>query len=301
MKTSKNTSMIKFNQDLNRILYHKNKKLKTVIMYILYTLPVIIFMFPLFVLISRSFFTTEEITSIGAGLLPKKFDTGSYFLVFQDKEFLNCLKNTLIIVACNVIGVPLTAFLSAYAFAKIKFFGRKAIFTVALATIMVPGILLMLPCYKIFVDIGWYDTLLPLTIPCFFGGGIVNIFMIMQFMRSIPKEVDEAALLDGASLFRRMFQITLPLIKPIIIFLAVSSFFAAWNDLMGPLLYVMSDENYTVNMYIYEHYLLTENISESLPNVQMAYGVVLMLPMLIVFIIFQRELINGLTFGSVKE
>lgn len=287
--------------ELSKSMYKKNKVWKTILKYFLYTLPLVIFVFPLFVLITRSFFTTSEITSLGAGLFPKIFSVDSYKQVFQDRNFFIGLKNTLIIVACNVIGVPLTAFMSAYAFTKVKFRGRKAIFTVALGTIMIPGILLMLPCYKIFVDIGWYDTLLPLTVPCFFGGGIINIFMIMQFMRSIPKSVDEAAILDGASIFRRMFQITLPLISPIMIFLAVSSFFAAWNDLMGPLLYVMSEENYTVNMYIYEKYLLSKEIEYQLPNVQMGYGVILMIPMLVVFIIFQKYLISGLTFGAVKE
>lgn len=278
-----------------------NAKIKTILIHLAYILPTIIFIFPVFILITRSFFTTSEITSTDAGLFPKEFNLiGTYRDVFSNTGFLSGLKNTLIIVLCNVVGVPLTAFMAAYAFVKIPFAGKKLIFTVGLGTIMIPSILLLLPVYKIFVDIGWYDTLLPLTIPAFFGGGIMNIFMIMQFIRGIPKAMDEAAKIDGANLFVRMFYITFPLIMPIVLYIAVSAFFMAWNDLMGPLLYIQSEEFWTVNMFIYRKYLSTTNIMRSQPNVQMGIGVVLMIPMLVVFMFYQNVLIEGLTLGGVK-
>mgnify|MGYP001622987027 FL=1 len=278
------------------------KILKTVLKHVAYILPTIIFIFPVFILVTRSFFTTEEITQIGTGLFPKKFNLiGTYKEVFSNTAFLNGLKNTLLIVVCNVIGVPLTAFMAAYAFVKVPFVGKKLIFTAALGTIMIPSILLLLPVYKIFVDIGWYDTLLPLTIPAFFGGGIMNIFMIMQFIRGIPGSLDEVAKLDGANMLQRMFLLTLPLIKPIILYVAVTAFMTAWNDLMQPLLYIQSRENWTVNMYIFREYLSTDNVARSKPNVQMGIGVVLMLPMLVIFMFYQETLIEGLTFTGMKE
>ena len=193
--------------------------------------------------------------------------------------------------------------MSAYAFTKIKFKFRKIIFTVALGTIMIPGILLMIPVYQIFWKMGWTNTLLPLTIPCFFGGGIINIFMIMQFIRSIPKEIDEAAIIDGANLPTRMFRITMPLIKPIIVYLMVVCFFAAWNDFSGPLMYIKSTapESFTLNLYIYYEYLSETSFATSRPNVQMVFGVLMMIPMFIIYVIFQKQLVTGLTFGAVKE
>ena len=161
--------------------------------------------------------------------------------------------------------------------------------------------MLLLPVYKIFVDIGWFDTLLPLTIPAFFGGGIMNIFMIMQFIRGIPVELDEASKIDGANLVQRMFLITLPLIKPIIFYVAIMAFMTAWNDLMGPLLHIQSEEFYTVNMFIFREYLSTDNVMYSRPNVQMGIGVVLMIPMLIIFMFYQNALIEGVTFSGLKE
>ena len=278
------------------------RRLKTILKHVAYILPTVIFIFPVFILVTRSFFSTEEITQIGTGLFPKKFNLiGTYKEVFSNTDFLNGLKNTLLIVACNVVGVPLTAFMASYAFVKVPFVGKKLIFTVALGTIMIPSILLLLPVYKIFVDIGWYDTLLPLTIPAFFGGGIMNIFMIMQFIRGIPGSLDEVAKLDGANMLQRMFLLTLPLIKPIILYVAVTAFMTAWNDLMQPLLYIQSKENWTVNMYIFREYLSTDNVARSKPNVQMGIGVVLMLPMLIIFMFYQETLIEGLTFTGMKE
>ena len=132
-----------------------NAKIKTILIHLAYILPTIIFIFPVFILITRSFFTTSEITSTDAGLFPKEFNLiGTYRDVFSNTGFLSGLKNTLIIVLCNVVGVPLTAFMAAYAFVKIPFAGKKLIFTVGLGTIMIPSILLLLPVYKIFVDIG---------------------------------------------------------------------------------------------------------------------------------------------------
>lgn len=275
----------------------------------LYSLPVIVFLFPFVVLLLKSFFTLEESVGYfdGLGLFPKQWTTWAYEQIFTNEEigkgFFVGLRNTAIVVVCNVIGVPLTAFMSAYAFTKVKFKFRKIIFTIALGTIMIPGILLMVPVYQIFWKMGWTNTLLPLTIPCFFGGGILNIFMIMQFIRSIPKEVDEAAILDGAPLPVRMFRITLPLIKPIIIYMMVTSFFAAWNDFAGPLMYIESDKPqlYTLNLYIYYEYLSETSLADALPNVQMAFGVLMMIPMFVIFVLFQKQLVAGLTFGAVKE
>ncbi len=256
--------------------------------------------FPIFIMVSRSFFTTKEIVGLGVGIFPKNPTASNYVEAFKDTTFIQGLKNTLLMCACNVVGVPLTAFMSAYAFTKVKFIGRQFWFTLGLCTMMIPGILLLLPVFKIFVDIGWYDTMLPLTVPSFFGGGIMNIFLIMMFIRGIPKEMFEASELDGANAFVKMFYLTMPLIKTVVIYVAVTAFFGAWNDFMRPLLYVQSERNYTINLFLYVKYLTTKNKLDSAPNMQMTYGVILMLPMLIVFIIFQKQLIEGIQLGALK-
>lgn len=278
----------------------KLSKLEKVIIYILLIFFSLLAIVPVVILVSRSFFSLNEITSLGVGLFPKEFTFDSYIQAFTDEGFLNSLKNTIITCVYAVIGIPLTAFMAAYAFTKIKFIGRKLWFTLGLCTIMIPGILLLLPVYSIFVDLGWTNTLLPLTIPSFFGGGIMNIFLIMQFIRGIPNDIYEAAEIDGAGTFRKMFQLTLPMVKPVIAYVGVTAFIGAWNDIMRPLMYIDDSEFYTVNQYIYVNYLGQSAAIDALPNVQMAFGVILMIPMLVIFILFQKQLIEGIQLTGSK-
>lgn len=278
----------------------RKKALLKGVSYAFLVLISLFFLFPFAVMLCRSFFTTGESLKIGAGLLPKE---GFYFKSYAealDAQFLKYFKNTLIVIVANVIGKPLTAAMAAYAFVKVRFRGRKIVFTAAMCTIMLPGILTMIPVYKIFVDINWIDTLLPLTVPAFFGGGFLNIFLIMQFIRSLPRDMDEAAVIDGANVLHLMFRITFPLIMPVIALVAVQSFFISWNDFVGPLMYISDDDLLTVSVGIYNKFFTGVTPEESMPNVQMATGVLVLIPPMIVFMLFQRQLIEGVTFAGVK-
>lgn len=260
----------------------------------------VVFLFPFVIMLCRSFFTTTESLSASAGLWPRQgFNFRSYADAL-DKEFLRYLGNTAIVVLTNVVGKPLTAAMAAYAFVKVKFRGRKILFNVAMCTIMLPAILTMIPVYKIFVDIGWTDSLLPLTVPAFFGGGFLNIFLIMQFIRSLPKDMDEAAIIDGANVVHRMLRITFPLVMPVIALVAVQSFFGAWNDFVGPLMYINDSKFYTLSVGIYNRFFTFASVADTQPNVQMATGVLVMIPPMIVFMIFQKQLIEGVTFTGIK-
>lgn len=260
----------------------------------------VFFLFPFVVLVCRSFFTPEESIKIGAGLIPQDgFNPGS-FIEALNPEFLKYTGNTLIVIIANIIGRPLTAAMAAYAFVKVKFKGRKLIFNVAMCTIMLPAILTMIPVYKIFVDMRWNNTLLPLTVPAFFGGGFLNIFLIMQFIRSLPKDMDEAAIIDGANTVQLMFLITFPLILPVIILVAVQSFFGAWNDFIGPLMYITDENLYTIPVGIYTQFFTGVSLLDKKINVQMATGVIVMLPPIIIFMLFQKQLVEGVTFTGIK-
>lgn len=257
------------------------------------------FLFPLVVMVLRSFFTTEESIAIGAGLIPDTWNWDSYAQAV-DSEFLKYLGNTVIVLAANIIGQPLTAAMAAYAFTKVKFNGRKIVFTAAMCTIMLPSILTMIPVYKIFVDLGWTNSLLPITVPAFFGGGFLNIFLMMQFIRGLPKEMDEAAVIDGAKTIHLMFYITYPLIFPVIALVAIQSFFFAWNDFMGPLMYITDEDLFTLPVGIYNKFFTALTPLESMPNVQMATGVLILIPPMIVFMLFQKQLVEGVTLTGLK-
>lgn len=284
-----------------KVLTTRQKKLvKKFLSWLFLVLFSSFFLFPLMVMVCRSFFTTAESLKIGAGLFPKDGFYAKSYLDALDTEFLKYTKNTVIVILANVIGRPLTAAMAAYAFVKVKFDGRKILFNIAMCTVMLPSILTMIPVYKIFVDIQWTDTLLPLTVPAFFGGGFLNIFLIMQFIRSLPKDMDEAAIIDGANIIQLMFKITFPLIMPVLTLIAVQSFFGAWNDFVGPLMYITDEDLLTISVGIYNKFFTAVTPAESLPNVQMATGVIVMIPPMIVFMIFQKSLIDGVTFTGLK-
>ena len=278
----------------------RKKILKRCVSYFFLLLFSAFFLFPLAVMFFRSFFTTTESLKIGAGLFPSgKWNADSYRQAF-DTEFLKYLGNTFIVVAANMVGPPLTAAMAAYAFTKVKFDGRKIVFTAAMCTVMLPGILTMIPVYKIFVDIGWTNSLLPVTVPAFFGGGFLNIFLIMQFIRGLPKEMENAAVMDGAKTVHLMFCITFPLIFPVIALVAIQSFFFAWNDFMGPLMYITDDDLFTISVGIYNKFFTALTPEESMPNVQMATGVLILIPPMIVFMLFQKQLVEGITLTGLK-
>ena len=278
----------------------KKRILQRIVSYFFLVLFSCFFLFPLVVMVCRSFFTVTESLKIGAGLFPTD---GWYWGAYGealDAEFLRYFGNTLIVIACNIVGQPLTAAMAAYAFTKVKFRGRKLIFTVAMCTIMLPSILTMIPVYKIFVNIGWTNTLLPITVPAFFGGGFLNIFLIMQFIRGLPKELDESAVMDGANTLHLMFRITFPLIMPVISLVAVQAFFYVWNDYMGPLMYITDEDLLTLPVGIYNKFFTAVTPLESRPNVQMATGVLVLIPPMVVFMIFQKQLVEGVTFTGMK-
>lgn len=279
----------------------RRKIIKKVLAYTFLVLFSAFFLFPLVVMVFQSFFNDIELCKIGVGLFPKEGWNFTSYGKALDADFLKYFKNTIIVIAAKIVGVPLTAGMAAYAFTKIKFKGRKLIFNVAMCTIMLPSILTMIPVYKIFSDINWIDTLLPITVPSFFGGGFLNIFLIMQFIRGLPKDMDEAAKIDGANTLQLMFVITFPLIMPVIALVAVQSFFVAWNDFMGPLMYINTNTDlWPLSVGIYNKFFTATNRLESQPSVQMATGVLVMIPPMIVFLLFQKQLIEGVSFSGIK-
>lgn len=221
------------------------------------------------------------------------------FVRAWDIQLLSNLSNTLIIEVCQVIGVPFTAALCAFGFSKVRFRFRETVFALVLSTMMLPGICTQIPLYVTYVKIGWINTLFPFTVTAFFGGGAVNIFLIRQFMRGIPREMDEAAKIDGANLFMIFYRIVLPMCMPVVVLIMVQTFMGNWNDFMGPLLYLRDDRVETLALGVYNRFSGASSV-DSYANVQMAVGLYMMLPCAIVFFVFQKQLIDGIQLGAVK-
>jgi multiple sugar transport system permease protein len=259
----------------------------------------LIFMLPFFYMLFMSVMTNKQ--SVGNPeiiFFPREWVWGNYKNVF-DASFVRYFLNTFLIIAVNLVTVPLAASLCAFGFTRCKFAGRKKLFAVVLATLMLPAVIVQIPLYVTFVKLGWISTPLPFTVPAILGGGSMNIFLAGQFMRSIPSSLDEAATIDGAGRYRVYFDIYLPLCKPILIFVMIGVFNGTWNDFMGPLMYLRDAKSYTLALGVFYKYAgaLT---ADTFPNVQMATGAIMIIPSALVFFIFQKQLIEGVNISGIK-
>ena len=283
----------------NRLVRRVKKALRLTGFHTVMVILSLVFMFPFLYMFFMSMMTNAQ--SVGNPeviFFPTEWRFENYAAVF-DESFVRYFFNTFLIIACNLIFVPLACSFVAFGFSRCRLAGKEALFAVVLATLMLPVAVTQIPLYVIFVDIGWINTPLPFIIPALLGGGSMNIFLVRQFMRGIPASLDEAATIDGASKFRVFFSIYFPLCKPILIFTMIGVFNGTWNDFMGPLMYLRKPDSDTLALGVYYKFAgrLTE---ENFPNIQMATGVIMVIPSAVVFFIFQKQLIEGVSVGAVK-
>jgi multiple sugar transport system permease protein len=184
----------------------------------------------------------------------------------------------------------------AYGFARLEFAGKDRLFLVLLATMMLPGIVTMIPTYVMYAKAGWVDTWLPLTVPAWFGGGAFNIFLLRQFFLTVPRDMDEAALLDGASHWTIFSRIMVPLSGPALATVGIFTFIGSWRDFMGPLLYLNDTKKMTleVGLQAYNSFQ-SENFS-----LLMAASTLVMIPILIIFFVGQKWFVKGIVMTGIK-
>lgn len=251
-------------------------------------------------MLSTSFKEYDEIFSVPITFIPKKFVFSNYKEVFDKNEYVNILvgfRNTLLIVVPSTTIGCLSAALAAFAFAKIKFPGRDAIFFTLVATMAIPGIILMIPSYILFSKIKWTNTWLPLMIPGMFGGAGA-IFFTRQFMKGIPHELEEAARVDGLSWWGIFWKIELPLAKPIVISNFLFGFIGGYNDWLGPTLYLNgSSKSKTLQQMI----AMLNDTFGTRWGVQMAGSCLALIPTLIIFILCQKFFIEGVSLTGGKD
>ncbi len=209
--------------------------------------------------------------------------------------FLTFFANTVIVCVLGVIGTVLSNALVAYGFARLKWRGRDAFFALTLATLMIPYPVLMVPLFGVFQGLGWIGTLLPLWVPAFFGSAF-NIFLMRQFFRTLPVELSEAARLDGASELRTFWQVILPLSRPVLAVAALFHFLHAWNDFLGPLLYLTRKHTFTLGLALQSYQTTHGGVQW---HFLMAASTVTILPVLLLFFFAQKTFIQGVaTTGS---
>ncbi|MCY8928813.1 carbohydrate ABC transporter permease [Bacillus subtilis] len=249
----------------------------------------IVFIFPFLWLVGTSLKPENEAISFPPSLLPKVWDFANYKDVFTIVDFGQYYLNSIIVTVATVIGTVLSSTLVAYGFARIKGKGRDVWFILLLATMMLPPQVTMIPVYMIFAKLGWTNTFLPLIVPAFFGNAYF-IFLLRQFFKTIPKELEESAYLDGCSTLGIFWRIVLPLSTPAVITVALLSFMWTWNDFLGPLIYLNDDSKFTLALGIlqFKGALLIEW------GPMMAASVLIILPLIIMFFVGQKYFIEGI-------
>ena len=258
-----------------------------------------VMLLPFLWLVSSSFKNEVQIFQFPPQWIPDPIRWQNYIEAWTKRPFMLYLRNTLFILILNEIAIIGSASLCGYGFARIDFPGRNLLFGILLATMMIPGVVLMVPTFVLFARLRWVDTFLPLVIPPFFGGGAFFIFLFRQFFRSLPAELADAARIDGCNEFDIYWRIMLPLAKPAIATVAVFTFIGTWNDFMGPLLYLSkSPEKFTVALGL--ALFRSTMLGRTRWDLLMAASTIMIIPVLIVFFLAQKYFVQGIATTGIK-
>ena len=256
---------------------------------------------PLLWMITIGLKSRTAVFDIPPKLLPHEFHWSNFIKGPEVIHFPRLFLNSMIITALSVLGGVMTAMMAGYALARLRFPGRKVWFYLFVGSMLLPGVVGLIPLFQLYKSIGWYDTWLPLIVPAFLGGNPLFIFLARQYFMAIPYSIDEAAKIDGAGHFRIFTQVMLPLTRPAWITMSILAFQASWNDFLNPLVYLYSSEKWPLSVgmasFIYAFAGQTPDWSY-----YMATNLLYMLPPLIIFFAAQRYFIQGLgALGSTNQ
>lgn len=259
----------------------------------------VVMLYPLLWLVGASFKSNTQIFS-EVGFWPDRLDFAAYakgWKTSTEYTFATYFANSFLITIPRIAVTVVSCMLVAYAFARFDFWGKRFLFAVMVGTMMLPLIVLRLPQYLMFKSLGWLDTYLPLILPSAFATDTFFVFMLVQFLRGIPRDMEEAAVIDGCNALQLLWHIIVPLLKPAIISVIVFQFIWTMNDFMGPLVYLASVEKYPVSLALKMSIGATEEVEWA--NV-IAISVVALIPSVAVFFMAQRHFIEGASSSGIK-
>ena len=258
-----------------------------------------IMIYPVLWMISGSFKDNSEILRGTLSLFPEELKSSNYqtgWKGFGGTTFATFFKNSMFITTIATFGTVLSSSLVAYSFSRIKFRGRNLWFTFMLATMMLPSQVIMIPQYLIYYRLGLVPGYVPLILP-YFCGQAFFIYQMMQFMQGIPRELDEAAKIDGCSKYGIYARIILPLLKPAIVTTIIIQFYWKWDDYMGPLLYLSRPQSYTASIAIK---LFADSASVTDYGAMFAMSTLSLIPVFLIFLFFNKYLVEGIGTSGLK-
>jgi multiple sugar transport system permease protein len=260
-----------------------------IMIYLLLAFGAVLVFVPLLWTLSTALKTTPQTLSSPPTWIPRPVVWSNFRDAMNAMPFGTFYRNTIVIATLRVIGDVISSAVVAYGFARLRFPGRNFLFLVVLSTMMIPFHVLIIPRFILFRELGWLDTFRPLIVPSFFGGAF-SIFLLRQYFMTIPRDLDDAARIDGCGHFQIFARIVLPLAKPAIGAVAVFEFLNSWDDFLGPLIYLSSERNFTVELGL--NAFRTEYFTEW--NLFMAASLVAMVIPLAIFFVAQKYFIGGI-------
>jgi ABC-type glycerol-3-phosphate transport system permease component len=230
------------------------------------------------------------------GFLPNPAVWRNYVRPLTELPMGAYFRNSLLVVVLGVIGTTVSSSLVAFAFGCLEWRGRDFFFVVLLATMMLPPQVTMIPVFILFSRIGWVDTLLPLIVPSFLGANAFFVFLLRQFFKTLPRELFDAAEIDGCSALRIYWHLALPLSMPAMATVVIFTAMGAWNDFLGPLIYLNTEEHKTLALGVQS--FVTQFATEY--GMLMAVSTIMVVPMLVIFFVGQRYFVEGITLSGLK-
>lgn len=281
---------------LSRLSRSQSNRVGNVLAHVLLAAGSIVFAGPFLWMLMSSLKTQYEIYTFPPKLLPESVQWINYVVVFRDQPLARYIGNSMFVSLSVTAGVILTSSLAGYSFARLRYPGRDKIFLLYLGTMMIPGAVLLIPSYALMIELGWRDTYYALIVP-----GLVSAwgtFLMRQFMLNIPKELEDAAFIDGASRLRIYWTVILPVSKPVIATLAIFTFMGVWNELLWPVIILRTPERYTLPMGL-------AKFQSRFPNrtpwhLVMAASTISVLPILILFMAGQKYYVQGIVTTGLK-
>lgn len=276
-----------------------NIRLRKLAIHALLLAGAIVMLYPLLWMISGSFKLAEHIFA-DKSLWSDSFTLDNYIKGWSGIAgipFIAFFKNSFVLSALSIVGNVVSCSMAAYAFAKLEFPWKKTLFVAMLGTMMLPYHVLIIPQYIMFNQLDWVNTILPLTVPKFLATEGFFIFLMVQFMRSLPSELDKAATVDGCGPIQIYWRLVLPLSLPVIVTTVIFTFIWTWNDFFSQLLYLNDAAKYTISLGLR---LFLDSTSQSQWGPMFAMSTLSLVPIFLVFLFFQRYIIEGITAGGLK-
>lgn len=271
--------------------------IKKILFYGVLLLLALVCVIPLYWMVRSSFMKNTDIYSMRPFVFwPKEMLWSNYTDALKAADFGRYAVNTLVIVAGCLTGTLVTASMAAYAFSRIKWKGRGFCFSLILTTMMLPGSVTLIPQFMLWRNLNMVDTYWPLILPAFLGGGAFNIFLLRQFFLGIPRDLDEAARIDGAGPLQIFMKIILPLSKSAMVVVALFTFLGNWNDFFGPIIYLNSKEKFTLAVGL----LQFRGDYATKWNLLMAASTIVVAPCIVIYLFGQKHLIEGISLTGMK-